>query len=94
MRRIFDRFETRGNLLSAMMRRTGADLASAGGLAAENTVRQAINRCLLCRAEEQCKGWLASAEQGAKPPAFCPNAALLSALRPSRSAGGAEIAAT
>lgn len=74
------RFEERGGLLSAMLHRTGASLTETDGLASENIVRQAINRCLACRNGEECKAWLETATPGAKPPDFCPNAALIAAL--------------
>ena len=80
----FKRFEERGNLLSAMFRRTGASFANADSLVAENTVRQAVGRCLACRDEEACKAWLETAKPGAKPPDFCRNAQLIEALKPQK----------
>jgi hypothetical protein len=77
----FKRYEEHGNLMTAMFRRTGASFANADGLAAENTVRQAVDRCLACRDEEACKEWLDVAEPGAKPPSFCRNAQLIETLK-------------
>jgi hypothetical protein len=77
----FKRFGEHGNLLSAMINRTGASFGNTDGLAAENVVRQAINCCLACRSEDECRAWLEIAEPGARPPEFCRNGALLDSLR-------------
>lgn len=42
-----------------------------GGYAAENDIRSAVWRCLLCRHGDDCRDWLAAGRTDV--PDFCPN---------------------
>lgn len=77
---LFRRIEEHGTLMSRMMRRTGVNLAHIDGYGGESALRGAIARCIGCPHGEACGAWLAEAEQGAPPPAFCRNAQLFGAL--------------
>jgi hypothetical protein len=77
-------FEEHADLLSAMMRRTGVQIDEGGGYMAESLLRQAITACYMCRDAAACRTWLATAEEGSQPPAFCPNRRLLESLSRSR----------
>ncbi|MGH6922585.1 MAG: DUF6455 family protein [Propylenella sp.] len=77
---IFKRIEDHGNLMSQMIGRTGADLTNLDGYTGEATFRNAIGRCLTCSHGDECRAWLAEAEQGSAPPGFCANAALFGSL--------------
>lgn len=77
---LFRRIEEHGTLMSRMMRRTGANVAQIEGYGGESALRNAITRCIACTNEEACRSWLAEAEPGSTPPAFCRNAELFKNL--------------
>jgi hypothetical protein len=77
---ILSRLDERADLLSAMTRRMRVNLDESDGFIAEGLVRQMIMGCMMCRNVESCRAWLADADVGAPPPAFCPNREALLAL--------------
>jgi hypothetical protein len=77
---ILKRIEEHGDLMSAMIGRTGADLTQLDAYAGEGTFRNAVGRCLTCSHGEECRAWLAEAQDVSAPPSFCANAALFAAL--------------
>jgi hypothetical protein len=76
----FRRIEEHGTLMSRMMRRTGADVGNIEGKGGESALRSAIFRCIACTSADSCRDWLADAEPGSPPPAFCRNAELFRSL--------------
>lgn len=70
---ILERVQSRLGQSSEIMSRAGIGMFE-GGYAAENDMRNAIWRCLLCRHGDDCRDWLAAGR--ADVPDFCPNRAI------------------
>lgn len=76
---LLSRMDDRTELMGRMMRTVGVEQYAATGLALERELRTAFFRCQGCRAADECKVWLDGRDEGAAPPAFCPNAGFFSA---------------
>ena len=77
---ILSKFAKHMDLMSRMMARTGAVRGMNGGDHMEAALRQATFRCAACADTEACGSWLENAPEGANPPAFCRNAALMESI--------------
>ena len=77
--RIISRLAEHLDLMSQMFARTGAaeQFAQSAG---ENGLKQAIFQCAACKDTDECKQWLANAEQGAQSPEFCRNSQTIERL--------------
>ena len=73
---IYSKFVEHMDLMSQMMARTGAS-RSLRNAEAEASLRQATFRCAACSDTEACGKWFENAPEGANPPSFCRNAALM-----------------
>ncbi|MDF1727085.1 MAG: DUF6455 family protein [Sulfitobacter sp.] len=69
------------DLMQEMADKCGAASAITPRDDTATSVRGAILTCLRCGEAKTCASWLASAETGATPPAFCPNATRFAAHR-------------
>lgn len=67
---IIGRVQTRLDQAGEVMARSRVNMAE-GGIAAENDMRNAFWRCVLCRHGDDCRDWLA--EGRTDIPDFCPN---------------------
>lgn len=67
---ILGRVQSRLGQSSEIMTRAGVSMLE-GGYAAENEMRKAIWRCLLCRHGDDCRDWLAAGRTDV--PGFCRN---------------------
>ncbi len=66
LRRVQARLDQSGELMA----RGRVNMAE-GGFAAENDMRNAVWRCVLCRHGDDCRDWLAAGRTAI--PDFCPN---------------------
>lgn len=67
---ILERVQSRLEQSTEIMSRAGVSMLE-GGYAAQNDMRSAIWRCLLCRHGDNCRDWLAAGRTDV--PDFCPN---------------------
>ena len=72
-----DKLNQRLNLMSQMLRTTGADRGEAASLSKLGTYNTIVSRCIDCHSPERCEQWLAQNHKDAKAPGFCPNAHLM-----------------
>lgn len=82
---IIGRVQTRLDQAGEVMARGRVNMAE-GGIAAENDMRNAFWRCVLCRHGDDCRDWLASGRTDI--PDFCPNRGIY--VKYSRGEGGHE----
>ena len=78
--KIWGRFLRHMDMMSQMFAKTGAS-GGAVALTPEGSLKQAIIRCQACRAESECRDYLATARDGEAAPDFCNNKALIDRLR-------------
>jgi hypothetical protein len=79
MMNILERMQSRLEQSNEIMSRAGIRMFE-GGYAAENDIRNAIWRCLLCRHGDDCRDWLAAG--GTDIPDFCSNRGVYDKHRP------------
>ncbi len=77
---IFRKFEKHGELMGAMMRRTGALDDERMLRVSDGALRNAFYRCQSCRHSEACEHFLQNAEAAEPTPGFCENKALMDSL--------------
>jgi hypothetical protein len=82
---IIGRVQTRLDQAGEVMARGRVNMAE-GGIAAENDMRNAFWRCVLCRHGDDCRDWLAAGRTDI--PDFCPNRGIY--VKYSRGEGGYE----
>ncbi|MBX9462691.1 MAG: hypothetical protein KL840_06925 [Aquamicrobium sp.] len=82
---IIGRVQTRLDQAGEVMERGRVNMAE-GGIAAENDMRNAFWRCVLCRRGDDCRDWLAAGRTDI--PDFCPNRGIY--VKYSRREGGHE----
>ena len=86
MMNIMGRVQARLDQSGEIMARGRVNMAE-GGFAAENDMRNAIWRCVLCRHGDDCRDWLAARRTDI--PDFCPNRGIYAKYA---SAGGTHAA--
>lgn len=78
--KIWGRFLRHMDMMSQMFAKTGA-AGDSLAFSSEGSLKQAIVRCQACRAESECRDYLATAKDGEAAPDFCNNKALIDRLR-------------
>lgn len=81
MTNMLERAASRLHQSNEIMSRAGVALLE-GGYPAENDIRNATWRCILCRHGEACREWLAAGRRDV--PDFCPNRATFDRYRRDR----------
>ena len=72
-----DPLNQRLNLMSQMLRATGADQSDATNLGKLGTYNTMVSHCIDCHSPDKCAEWLKQGHENSQAPGFCPNAHLM-----------------